>query len=96
VIQVVVDVPKKYALYQNYPNPFNPYTTIKFELPVASSVRLELYNSAGQKVKDLFVGELPAGYHEVKVDGRDLSSGVYFYVLRANDFVGVKKMVLVK
>ncbi|CUS77662.1 T9SS type A sorting domain-containing protein [Candidatus Kryptobacter tengchongensis] len=96
VIQVVVDVPKKYALYQNYPNPFNPYTTIKFELPVASSVRLELYNSAGQKVKDLFVGELPAGYHEVRVDGRDLSSGVYFYVLRANDFVGIKKMVLVK
>ncbi|CUS86650.1 T9SS type A sorting domain-containing protein [Candidatus Kryptobacter tengchongensis] len=96
VVQVLVESPKRYVLYQNYPNPFNPYTTIKFELPVASSVKLELYNSDGQKIKDLFVGELPAGYHKVKVDGRDLSSGIYFYILRAGGFVDVRKMVLVK
>ncbi|MCS7229539.1 MAG: T9SS type A sorting domain-containing protein, partial [Candidatus Kryptonium sp.] len=96
VVQVLIDIPKKYVLHQNYPNPFNPTTTIEFELPVSANVVLELYNISGQKVKELFSGKLPAGYHKVVVDGRDLASGVYFYVLRANDFVGVKKMVLVK
>ncbi|CUS97648.1 T9SS type A sorting domain-containing protein [Candidatus Kryptonium thompsonii] len=96
IIEVNIEVPKKYVLYQNYPNPFNPSTTIAFELPVDSHVRLEIYNTAGQKVKEIFVGELPAGYHKFTVDGRDLSSGVYLYILRAGNFVDVKKMVLVK
>ncbi|MEN3039752.1 MAG: T9SS type A sorting domain-containing protein, partial [Candidatus Kryptonium sp.] len=96
VINVDIEIPKRYVLHQNYPNPFNPTTTIEFELPVSANVVLELYNISGQKVRELFNGKLPAGYHKVVVDGRDLASGVYFYVLKANDFVGVKKMVLVK
>ncbi len=96
VMEVEIEVPKRYVLHQNYPNPFNPVTTIEFELPVGGNVVLELYNSSGQKVLDIFRGELPSGYYKIKFDGSNLSSGVYFYVLRANDFVGVKKMVLVK
>lgn len=96
VVEVEIEVPKNYVLHQNYPNPFNPATTIEFEIPVGGNVVLELYNSAGQKVMDIFSGELPAGYHKIRFDGSNLASGVYFYVLRVNGFVGVKKMVLVK
>jgi len=96
VVEIEIEVPKNYVLHQNYPNPFNPATTIEFEIPVGGNVVLELYNSAGQKVMDIFSGELPAGYHKIRFDGSNLASGVYFYVLRVNGFVGVKKMVLVK
>jgi hypothetical protein len=96
VISVEVDVPKGYALHQNYPNPFNPVTVIEFETPEAGYVLIELYNSVGQKVRDIFAGELPAGYHKVRFDASGLSSGVYFYRMKAGKFNAVKHMSLVK
>jgi len=96
VISVEVEVPKGYALHQNYPNPFNPVTVIEFEIPEAGYVLIELYNSVGQKVRDIFAGELPAGYHKVRFDASGLSSGVYFYRMSAGKFNAVRKMVIMK
>lgn len=96
MISVEVEVPKGYALHQNYPNPFNPVTVIEFEIPEAGYVLMELYNSVGQKVRDIFAGELPAGYHKVRFDASGLSSGVYFYRMSAGKFNAVRKMVIMK
>ncbi len=91
-----LEIPKEFALRQNYPNPFNPTTTIEFDLPEKVHVRLVVYDVLGREIKRLFDEELGAGKYEVKFDASNLSSGVYFYVLDAGKFRGVKKMVLMK
>ena len=92
--------PLTFNLFQNYPNPFNPNTLIKYSLASESQVKLTIYDITGRKVKDLFIGEQPAGIHEVKFDGSSLSSGVYFYTIEANSkngiFKATKKMILIK
>ncbi|MDZ7292130.1 MAG: T9SS type A sorting domain-containing protein [candidate division KSB1 bacterium] len=94
-------VPTEYALEQNYPNPFNPETSIKYQLPLASHVKLSIYTSLGQEVRRLIDGTQPAAYHVVAWDGRDnngnpLPSGVYFYRLETENFTAIKKMVMMK
>ncbi len=94
-------VPREFSLFQNYPNPFNAGTQIRFDLPEAGPVSLEIYNVLGQKTVTLFDGHLGAGNKIVHWDGRDdrgaaVPSGIYFYRLRAQDFVQTKKMLLVK
>ena len=89
-------VPGQFMLYQNYPNPFNPSTTIRYGLPNRSHVALTVFNSLGQRVAVLQNGEQEAGYHEVKFDASGLSSGVYFYRLRAGDFVETKRLLVMK
>ena len=89
-------IPSGYMLGQNYPNPFNPTTTIQFSLPVQSSVRLVLVNVLGQVVKELANGDYVAGSHQVKLDASNLSTGIYFYKLQADNFVDVKKLVIMK
>ena len=88
--------PAAFALAQNYPNPFNPSTTISYGLPHRSHVMLTVFNTVGQQVALLQNGEQEAGYHEVKFDGSGLSSGVYFYRLRAGDFVEAKQLLLMR
>jgi endonuclease/exonuclease/phosphatase family metal-dependent hydrolase len=85
-----------YNLYQNYPNPFNPSTTIKFEVPEATHVNLELYDLLGRRVKVLFDGQVKAGTTEVLAKAEELASGVYFYHLITPEFYSVKKLVLLK
>ena len=85
-----------YSLSQNYPNPFNPNTTIKYSLPKQSSVTLKVFDVLGGEVATLVNKEQPQGNYEVEFDGMDLTSGIYFYQLIANDFVETKKMVLLK
>jgi flagellar hook assembly protein FlgD len=90
-----------YQLEQNYPNPFNPSTTISFQLPVVSEVKLAIYNSNGQLVRALHSGEMAAGRHRVVWDGRDnrgqrVASGVYLYALKAGSFVAQRKLLLMK
>ena len=94
-------LPDKFELAQNYPNPFNPTTTIRFDLPKKSSVKLTIYNVLGQQVSTLFDGEQPAGKYEATWDGTSqtgvkVSSGTYFYRLEAEGFVSTKKMLLLK
>ena len=84
------------TLYQNYPNPFNPVTQIKFALPEAGSVKLNVYNINGQLVSELVNGAKQAGIHTVSFDGSKLNSGMYFYMLEANDKRMIKKMIMTK
>jgi len=80
----------------NYPNPFNPVTTISFVLPVKANVEVTVFNIKGQKVGVVLSAELAAGEHSVVWDAGSLSSGVYFYQVKAGEVSKVKKMVLVK
>ncbi len=89
-------LPTEFSLSQNFPNPFNPITVISFALPEASEVKLEIYNIVGQKVATLVDGQLEAGEHIVRWDGRDVASGVYLYRLEVGEFVETKKMILLK
>jgi hypothetical protein len=94
--------PEAFALANNYPNPFNPATTIKYALPEASQVRLEVFNVVGQVVSTLVDNHQNAGRYVVQWDatndqGHSLSSGIYFYRLQAGgEFLEVKKMLLLK
>jgi len=89
-------IPVKYKLFQNYPNPFNPSTVIKFNLASAGHVRLIIYNTLGQKVKELINGFLSAGQHSVIFNGKNFTSGVYFYRLNENGHNQIRKMILLK
>ncbi|MBD3233426.1 MAG: T9SS type A sorting domain-containing protein [candidate division Zixibacteria bacterium] len=89
-------IPTKFAMDNAYPNPFNATTTISYQLPVASSVNLDIYNVLGQRVTTLVNGNVEAGYHSVSWDASNYSSGVYFYKLKIGDKVITKRMTLLK
>jgi len=89
-------LPTCFALGQNYPNPFNPSTTIKYELPRTSQVTLNVYDILGRQVSVLVNERREAGVHEVKFDGRGLSSGVYFYRIQAGEFVATQRLLLLR
>jgi 5'-nucleotidase / UDP-sugar diphosphatase len=86
----------KYALYENYPNPFNPSTTIKFEIPKSENVTLKIYNSLGQELSVLVNNFMNAGTYTYNFNAVNLSSGVYFYVLKAGSYSDTKRMMLIK
>lgn len=90
-----------FLLAQNVPNPFNPETRIDFQLLRGSSVKLEVYNLAGQKVRTLLDGELGSGTHRVRFDatdegGRPLASGLYVYRIEADGASESRRMLLVR
>jgi len=98
-------IPKGFELLQNYPNPFNSSTTIRYHLSAVSgqlsAVSLKIFNLLGQEVRTLVDKRQSAGYYQVLWNGRDnsgkdVSSGIYFYRLKAGDFVQTRKMVLLK
>jgi len=96
-------LPREFTLYQNYPNPFNPVTTIKYSLQVETlratslqNVTLKIYDVLGREVATLVNKEQPAGVYEVEWDAGSISSGIYFYELRAGDFISTRKMCLIK
>ncbi|MBK6914190.1 MAG: T9SS type A sorting domain-containing protein [Ignavibacteriales bacterium] len=91
-------IPTKFALYQNYPNPFNPDTKISWQSPVGSWQTLKVYDVLGNEVATLVNEYKPAGIYNVEftIDNLQLSSGVYFYQLKAGGFVSVKKMIMIK
>ena len=89
--------PLQFALHQCYPNPFNPYTTISFDSPKTCRVKLQIYNSIGQKIRTLINTNIRAGHHTIRFDGSDLASGVYIYRLTTdNGFSQTKKMILIR
>jgi hypothetical protein len=85
-----------FALRQNNPNPFNPSTTIEFDLPKTSKVRLKVYNILGEEVATLVSGRLTAGSYNYTWHAGSLASGVYLYRLEADYFVETKKMILMR
>lgn len=86
----------KFELDQNYPNPFNPTTTIRYKLPEKSFVTIKVYDVIGNQVVVLVNDEKVAGIYEVDFDGKDLSSGIYFYTLKTDNFKETRKMILLK
>ena len=91
-----VELPAIATLGQNYPNPFNPNTTIEFSIPSTQYVLLKVYNLLGQQVATLVEEEKAAGTHSVHWNPEGLSTGSYFYVLRAKDFAQTRKLVVIK
>jgi hypothetical protein len=85
-----------YALTQNYPNPFNSLTTIKFDLPKTSEVTLKIFNILGEEVATIVSENLSVGSYSYEWDASNLPSGVYLYRLEAEEFVEIKKMVLLR
>jgi hypothetical protein len=88
--------PAQFALQQNFPNPFNPATTIRYVIPAAGRVRLDVFNVIGQLVATLVDGRQDAGTYRAQFDARGVASGVYFYRLTWEGSVAVQKMVLLK
>jgi hypothetical protein len=90
-------IPDVYALEQNYPNPFNPTTVIEFSLPEnVKSAKLTIYNALGEKVAELVNTSLEAGRYSYQWDASNVATGMYIYELRADKFVSIKKMLLLK
>jgi hypothetical protein len=88
--------PGNFRLFQNYPNPFNPSTTIPYALPARAHVTLTVFNTLGQKVATPVNESQEAGYHDVRFDGSGVASGVYFYRLRAGEYVATMRLILVR
>lgn len=94
-------VPESFAVSVNYPNPFNAITSIDLDLPSQAVVRIVIYNTLGQKVRTLDNESLVCGRYSLEWDGRNdagdtVSSGLYFYVLVADDNYAIRKMMLLK
>ena len=89
-------LPQYISLNQCYPNPFNAKTTIKFNLEIASEVKVEIYNILGRRVETLFDGNKPAGNHQIIWNAENQPSGIYFSRIKAGDFTETKKMVLLR
>ena len=95
-VQTAWTSPEEFSLEQNYPNPFNPSTMISYYLPSNGFVSLKVFDMLGREVQTLVHEQENMGIHSVKFNGSFLSSGVYFYRLRAGGFTQTKKLVLVR
>ncbi len=89
-------VPKQFNLEQNYPNPFNPSTVISFTVAKSEAVNISIFNIIGQKIATLINKEYTPGSYSVQFNAGNLPSGIYFYRLSTNDYVSIKKMILMK
>ncbi len=96
VNQTSTEVPSNFSLSQNYPNPFNPTTNIKFAVSKAGFVSLKIYDISGREVSSLVNENLTVGSYSYTFDASKLSSGIYFYTMRSNNFTDTKKMMLIK
>jgi photosystem II stability/assembly factor-like uncharacterized protein len=90
------NVPEKFVLEQNYPNPFNPVSKIKYQIAKNSLVKLKVFDITGKEINTLVNEEQTIGIYEATFDGSSLSSGVYFYQLRAGEYSETKKMIIIK
>ncbi|HQY21925.1 MAG TPA: T9SS type A sorting domain-containing protein [Ignavibacteria bacterium] len=90
------ELPSEYSLRQNYPNPFNPSTNIQYDLPADNFVTIKIYNTLGKEVLNLVNEFKNAGRYIVSFRGAGLSSGVYYYRIKAGSFEQIRKMILLK
>lgn len=101
IVKINSSIPEFFKIRQNYPNPFNATTTIEYELPNQATTWVAIYNTLGQKVKTLENQIKEAGRYVLEWDGKnsfgqDVASGIYFYVVLADEYYGINKMVLLK
>ena len=89
-------LPTEYALEQNYPNPFNPTTTFRYSIPQTSKVVIKVYDILGNEIAKLMDEEKSIGTYELTWDASNLSSGIYFYQLKAGEYAQTRKMLLLK
>ena len=89
-------VANNYYLFQNYPNPFNPTTIIKYKIPESGLITIKVYDVLGREIATLVNEEKPVGSYEIKFDASGLPSGVYFYQLKAGNFIKTNKMILIR
>jgi probable HAF family extracellular repeat protein len=85
-----------FSLNQNYPNPFNPTTTIRYNIPIASNVKISVYNILGQQVTKLVDEYKASGTYDVRFDASRLASGIYLYTINAGAYFESRKMILIK
>jgi hypothetical protein len=90
------EIPRAFSLHQNYPNPFNPATTIQYDVPKATHVRLVVYDALGRIVESLVNSQQPTGSYSVGWDAGDLPSGVYFYRFEAGNYTATRSLILTK
>jgi len=89
-------ISEDYELFQNYPNPFNPNTNIQYDLPRDNFVSIKVYDLLGKEVMTLTNDFKEAGSYVISFNGNNLSSGIYYYKIKAGDFEQVRKMILIK
>jgi hypothetical protein len=89
-------IPEKFDMMQCYPNPFNPSTTISYNIPRVSFVKIAVYDILGKEIRVLVNEAKSPGQYEIVFDAKGLSSGIYFYVIRTGEFTQSKKMILMK
>jgi hypothetical protein len=95
-LEETIELPEYSILLDNYPNPFNARTTVRFFLPISRDIELVIYDLLGRRIEVLIDEYREAGVHGITFDASSLSSGVYFYSLRAGDVIESKRMVLLK
>ena len=95
-IAAASEVPAEFALDQNYPNPFNPVTLVRYHLPGAADVKLSVFDILGREVEVLVDAEQEAGAHQISWDADAYSSGVYILRMQASEWVGTRRMLLLK
>ena len=89
-------IPIVYSLSQNYPNPFNPSTTINYAIQKQGNVILIIFDVLGREISTLVNKEQPQGNYEIEFDASNLTSGIYFYSMKAGEFYNTKKLILLK
>lgn len=90
------NLPKVFKLYSAYPNPFNPSTTIKYDIPKAVNVNIQVFDFLGRKITTLVNENKNPGSYTVKFNADNLASGIYFYTINADDFISTNKIILLK
>ncbi|MCW8803360.1 MAG: T9SS type A sorting domain-containing protein [Ignavibacteriaceae bacterium] len=90
------EIPSSFFLEQNYPNPFNPITKIRYQVSQNANVSLKVFDVIGNEIKTLIEKEQSAGVYEIEFQVSELSSGIYFYQLKAGEFIETRKMILLK
>jgi len=95
-LSVYLTLPEQFSLEQNYPNPFNPSTTINFSIPASGFVTLKVFNVLGSEVATLVNEQKEPGSYQVSFNANNYSAGIYFYNLKAGNFIETRKMILLK
>ena len=89
-------LPDNFMMYENYPNPFNSSTKIRFALSNSAHVTIKILDILGKEIETLVHGRYEPGYHDVIWNAENCSSGIYFYVIQADQLIQAKKMMLIK